>query len=263
MIFQKRAFLFFLLILISLNAEAVFSQMTARPGDSILDPNDPNAQRSPGRGGTQRDANEAPIGIPDRPSSDLGFGVNLWKPWIENVVKPTKLQKKTYEGFLKLDDTGIMRLIPQKNAVVSATQKGDFIPPETAFYSFPNKVHIIGIADLRFVSGLLQTGIARGSFGVLVPVSEADLEKITLETPDVKKLQDISIPKNKKEFELAKNTATIAADVRQGQVYLLRSAIYGRSDILIAMKLAEIEPEGSILVIWKLLYKGKAPSFKG
>lgn len=184
----------------------------------------------------------------------------------ESAAKVPKALKEQHRLFLKTPDTGITRLHPSEAAnVIDAKSNRDFkkeIPRECSFFSFSAKLHQRDLADLKFAGGLLKTAVAIDSYGIIRPMGEMPLEKITADLPDAVSMLKAQLPKQKKEAaEMMESTVT-EAEAIPGKTFLLRSAHSGYQDHLIAFQIVDKDKDGSVTIIWKRLYKGKAPKFK-
>lgn len=181
----------------------------------------------------------------------------------ESAAKVPKALKEQHRLFLKTPDTGIARLFPAEAAnILDAKSNNKRIPRECSFFSFSAKLHQRDLADLKFAGGLLKTGVATDSYGTIQPMGETSLEKITAETPEVVSMLKPRLPIQKKLIAEMMESAVTEAETTPGKTFLLRSAHSDELDQLIAFQIVDADKDGSITIIWKRLYRGKAPKFK-
>lgn len=261
---KKKTLYLLTLAAITLLPQFALSQQTTREGDSLRDPSSLEAQRSvnsrPNYG-----APKETWGTPGSVIPGSGTpGITSFYARVEPFMRPTKQQKKAYEDFLKGKNTGIFRIWPlESNYTVSATDPVARIVPKTSpFYSFNEELHFPAIADIRLVKGLLQTGFAKNSFGTITALGDVSLDQVSLNTPQAVKLLNIKLPGTIDELETMQAKYPIAADANVGQAFLLRSAVEGYSDIVVALKIVEKDADGAAVIIWKKLSKEKGPKFK-
>lgn len=192
-----------------------------------------------------------------------GVAANLWRPFVEDPVKPTKPQREAYKNFLHESHTGIFRLYPlEKSMIITAGKKAEFLPRECAFFSFGRNVHMRAIADIGFSQGIFQAGIAQGSLAYLAPLGDVPIESVTEDLKEIKDIKNLLIPTKSAEIKAAKSKAIARAYANLNETYMLRSTIYGWWDHVIVFRVVEANPDGAVLIIWKRLYKGQTPKIK-
>lgn len=235
-------------------------QMTARPGDEYLNPSSREAQKRPDQfnGAPQTDQYKQSVPSDTLISSEPGRG-----PGIDDLVKPTKSQKAPYLAFLKAENTGLFKVIPEENSgVIKVGDNRGFIPREGAYYSFARRRHDRTIADLKLVEGQFKIGLSDYAFVDSVDLGDVSLESVTSEIPSAAHLAALTPPLDVEAIETARKRSSLAVTAKLGQTYLLRSVIYNGYDILVAFRVVEIEQDGSMLILWKMLKKDKSPKIK-
>jgi hypothetical protein len=140
-----------------------------------------------------------------------------------------------------------------------------------AYYSFVQLTHEYGFgSDISLDHDKLLVGFAGLDYGMIVQVLEQSLDDLSGENPSVRPLIDYLPPKTeaaiRREQTRFGRGATIdditlrsSAPVEVGATYLLRSISYDRSDILVGLKVARKDSDGSLIIAWKLLNRFAAP----
>lgn len=185
---------------------------------------------------------------------------------IEKIVSVPKAVSNQHSLFLKTPNSGIFKLLPAEQTNIFAANGGQDpkkeIPRDCSFYSFYSKQHERQYADIRFIDGKLRVKAVSDSFGVLVPLKANSLNSIEANTPEVVTLIGSPIPKKIKPVISIADVVSTEAETTPGSIYLLRTAHNKKYDLAVAFQVVGKDEEGGIIVIWKRLYKGKAPKFK-
>ncbi len=245
----------------------------------------------------QRKKEELPI---NNPLNELRR-VIYRKPSKEEIQifapSPSLLEK--YAFFLRQPDVGIIKLNSDSSCVENSeivTAKETClqyaIPGAGTAYSFRFKNYRLSrLADLILSKGILKTdGVLQQ--GIMVNLGDVSLQDITLQTKGLKYLVDFR-PAVDAEGLLeidGKLSKGIEADgflyrlgfyVSDQVTFALRSIAYNgkymrsvkgvlyneldfdkRKDIIVAFRVVEIEANGNITILWKMLFQGDAPALK-
>ena len=107
-------------------------------------------------------------------------------------------------------------------------------------------------------------------YGFIVMLGKIPLEKVTLDQGGVKFLAAIDPPPTEAEARAVFQSNNKAghdkyrdkkeALVSVNQTYAIRSIHYGRSDILVALRVVRMEKDGSVIILWKTLKEFPAPT---
>lgn len=216
------------------------------------------------------------------------------------LLSPRLEDQRKYADFLRQPNTGLLKLMPdlgcgENPKILVATEicRQYTMPGGGSAYSFRKKNYRIWrLADLLHKDGIIHAVGAR-SQGILVTLGDIPLEKVSLNTKEVKFLTDF-VPET--EFEDAKkqNRKLIEGITKNGYyyrkglraventTYVLRSVAYKgkfyraignvvyneldfdkRRDIIIAFRIVRQDvSDGSITLLWKELANKKAPKLK-
>jgi len=121
-------------------------------------------------------------------------------------------------------------------------------------------------SDLSLEQEKFIVGFAGADYGFLYDLGETPLDRISLETPEVKFLVSYEPPFKMTEVraEQAKlfNTPAYEANgfaykhslpALTGHTYILRSLNFSKSDVLVALRVYRQDADGSLIVFWKKL----------
>jgi hypothetical protein len=200
----------------------------------------------------------------------------------KGLLSPTQEDLARFATFLKLPDTGLIRLLPKgkyeySNYLVSASDAKPLTLPVTgggAAYSFTKKRHELSEwSEIALQDGKLFSGFSGGALGFIANLGDVPLEGISLKTPGVADLQKLGRPRSRSEaveqsqrnsqgFMTGSFTYYSVIPGVPGFTYVLRSVAEGRADLLIAFRLCRKDEDGSLIILWKLLKKDSAPYLK-
>jgi hypothetical protein len=171
-----------------------------------------------------------------------------------------------YADFLAQPDTGLVRLLPREKYDGILTVRGG-----GAYYAFTKQTHEYGYgSDVALERGALSTGFAGADFGMLTVVGDVPLEEVTLAHPSVTPLVDFKSPSEAPEArkEQRRTSEGFQANgfkyagsrpARVDTTYVLRSINYDNWDVLVAFRAFREDPDGSIVLSWKLLRRFPTP----
>ena len=178
------------------------------------------------------------------------------------LLEPDPADKEANAEFLRLPDTGLIRLLPR--------EKYDYegklpIRGGGAYYSFVSRSHPYGRgSDIGLERGKLSVGFAGFDFGYMIPLGEIDLDKATLNHPAVKALADYQPPPTEDEIRAQKSQSHNGLKLgefvglrsvtpKESASYALRSLNYDEWDILVAFRVTRLDVDGSMILLWRLL----------
>jgi len=197
----------------------------------------------------------------------------------ERVLKkgplaPTENDRNSFSEFLRGRHTGLIRLMPHglyENATYLTRLN---LRGGGAYYSFANLTHTYGYGDdLELNGNILSVGFAGADYGMLTNLGDLSLEDITLNDPRARFMAQYK-PPTRVAAALAEEQrfkAGVTVDgalyrkglpVQVGATYLLRSVVYGDSDVLVAFRAVRQDSDGSVIIAWKRLKKYPVPELK-
>ena len=196
----------------------------------------------------------------------------------EQLLEPTRAERATHAQFLKQPHVGLVRLLPPSKVVtIDDLSKGTpnklRFPGGAAFYSFTRLNHSGWSADLKLKDGNLEVAFGPDVIGAVTTLGDVPINSLTPDSPGVSTLASYAPLLERKqaqsEYEGFKGGLTLAGYTFQTQVpvhenttYALRSIAYGRSDLLIAIRVVEQNADGSVLLLWKRIDKFSTPKLK-
>jgi hypothetical protein len=185
------------------------------------------------------------------------------------LLELTPADREAHAEFLKQPDTGLIRLLPR--------EKYDYahklpIHGGGAYYSFVLKTHEYGRgSDVEFSQGNFSVGFAGMDYGYFLPLDDVPLDAITLEHPVVKALVEYQPRPTEAEiraeyrnssqgFKLGEFTAKRQVPAKVDTSYVLRSISFDHSDVLVAIRAVRKEPDGSVILLWRILKNFPKPT---
>jgi hypothetical protein len=191
----------------------------------------------------------------------------------KKFLSPSEDDRAAYAEFLKLPDTGLIRLLPRE----TYDQFPDKPPKLTirgggAYYSFVRLTHEYGYgSDLELSSGHLSVGFAGADYGLMTIIGDIPLEELSSEHPaaafltSYKPATEESRAREERHSFAAKGKIIDGATyqerlpVQLNTTYLLRSINYDDSDVFVAFRVVRKDTDGSVIIAWKLLGKYPKP----
>jgi hypothetical protein len=230
---------------------------------------------------------------PDPPKRPLAFR-NVWVSEYrpnsneEKLLEASAADELKFAEFLRLPDTGLMRMFPPvRRRVVSVTDLEDGFRPgfsaHASLYSFSKAKHgnclqgyvdpRLGWAELRLLSGRFIAGFTGESLGVLVALGDVPLETITADTFGVTGLTNIIPPadyleatslsrRNRAGFEMERFRYGSSLPVVPDTTYVLRSTSNKRADLLVAFRVVRLDEGDGVTLLWRKLKSYPKPSWK-
>src|SRR5215475_10781404 len=200
----------------------------------------------------------------------------------EAALAPPADLKLAYKDFLKQKNTGLIRLLPRKEKIegmlVSAENPAAYIPFRYggSSYSFSNRKYgdDFVVPELRFeINTYLCKNSSPGNaflmtshIGFITKLGDVALEDVTLDRKEAGFLVDLKAPIIELEAqEYARMSSSgfekngvfykWCAPAENNTTYLARAIEYGSADLLVAFRAVREEPDGSIVILWKILKK--------
>ncbi len=204
------------------------------------------------------------------------------------LLAPAPEIEQQFADFLRLPDTGLVRMYPPgRRRVVSIADLASGRRPGfgtyASLYSFSKAKHgnglhgwvdpRLGWGELRLVSGRFITGFTGEALGVLVALGDVPLESVTPDTDGVTGLTNITPPadyfeaatlsrRNRAGFALERFRYGRSLPVAENMTYVLRSTSNKRADILVGLRVVNIDENGSVTLLWRKLKVYPKPSWK-
>lgn len=215
-------------------------------------------------------------------------------------IAPNPHLFQKYAAFLRQDETGLTRLLPdagcaESTRVVVATKEclAYTMPGAGYAYSFrEDNYRIPRLADIIFTENSFQaSGVLL--HGIFVKLGDVPLETVGLQTAGMKYLVDFQPEPNYDRAKLISEKLSEGVETdgffyRRGlnaeddTVYALRSIAYRgrylrairgitynefaydkRRDIIVAFRIVERGADDSVTILWKILSEKKSPKIKG
>lgn len=187
----------------------------------------------------------------------------------KGLLAPSKDDRLAFAEFLKLPDTGLIRLMPREvydHGSYPVEKKID-IRGGGAYYSFADLSHAYGYgSDIELDHNQLMVGFAGADYGIMASLGDVPVEAITLADPRVQFLSTYQPPESeplaRAEFQRFSRHQGPTIDglryqsslpVTESTTYLVRSIVYDRSDVLVAFRVFRKDTDGSVIIAWKLL----------
>ena len=207
----------------------------------------------------------------------------------KRLLAPSQVDQEKFASFLRLPDTGIVRLYPwmRWRRVISVEDLGDGRSPEfnmhASVYSFSKNRHGSGLngfvdprlgwGELKLGDGKFFSGFTGESLGVLVSLGNTPLETVTTETEGVTGLANIKPPadyieastlsrRNRAGFELDKFNYGSSLPVASNSTYVMRTTSNKRADLLVAFRVVNIGADGNVTILWRRLKTYPKPEWK-
>jgi hypothetical protein len=207
------------------------------------------------------------------------------------MLAPSKDDRASFAAFLRLRNTGLIRLLPRESVTYQANKKPPGIPGGGAHYSFANVTHSLGYgSDIKLNSGQLYVGYAGLGYGFLTNLGDVSLEEVSLPDPRTTFISAYrpAVTFLEARAEALRFRAGVTVDgiryqdglpVEENATYLLRSINYGKrvfspnapagpagsarsTDVLVAFKVIRKDADGGVTIAWKLLKNYSAPKIE-
>lgn len=195
----------------------------------------------------------------------------------KGLLAPTAQDRTDHSAFLKQSNTGLIRLLPYQRNNERLVRGGG------AYYSFHYISHQYGRGSdielmrpviitsgsvsrrvLEGIHDMLSVGFAGADYGMLTNLGNVPLDEITAKDPRAHFLANYRPPRGQPEARCEARRFVIGETidgllykknlpVQLGDTYLLRSINYNESDVLVALRVARRDDDGSVIIAWKLL----------
>lgn len=196
----------------------------------------------------------------------------------KGLLAPSVNDREALEVFLRESNTGLIRLLPRElyDSARYHVEKKLNIRGGGAYYSFATLTHAYGFgSDIELDHNKLSVGFAGADYGMLTNVGDVPLEQITLDDVLSQYIAAYRPPRSEREaraeYQLLNSRVGKTFDgfhyqgsvpVKANSTYLLRSISYRTSDVLVAFRLVRQDPDGSVIIAWKLLKRYHTPEIK-
>src|SRR5581483_3230944 len=187
--------------------------------------------------------------------------------------------KLTYHDFLRQRQTGITRLLPQGKYKGIVTVRGNGANYDFGSRSYGEFGDDIYLGADAFFNGppgraAFWAGSSGADFGFVVRLGDVSLDDVNLNREEARFLLNLAPPNNEQAAreQYRKNFFGVKAGgilynssalAEENTTCLLRSVRYTQSDLLIAFRAIRREPDGSFVILWKVLKKNPMPWLRG
>lgn len=200
------------------------------------------------------------------------------------ALSPPDDLKLGYKDFLKQKNTGLIKLLPRKEEnegmIVSAENPATFIPLRDggSSYSFSNRKHGDGFVarELRLdkFKDDHRIFLAPGGYiGFITALGDVALDDVIVDRKEAKFLVDLVAPDKEQAARKYQEMSVTGVDIdgvfyrnwawaEENTTYLQRTIDYNRADLLVAFRIVRKEPDGSFVILWKILKKNPIPVVK-
>jgi hypothetical protein len=187
----------------------------------------------------------------------------------KGILAPSESDVARHQFLLSQKKTGLMRLLPRENfdwEVYKVPKQVD-MRGGGAFFSFHYRSHEYGWgSDISYDQGKLSVGFAGADYGMITDLGDTPLESIVAEDSRALYLLYYEPPGKERDARSEARKFGVYAGVRVDGVlygkyteaqlnhaYLLRSIVYERSDVLVALRIVSINEDGGLTIAWKIL----------
>ena len=188
---------------------------------------------------------------------------------LENrYLSPSEEDKAKYADFLRLPNTGLIRLLPREKFDSSQGLRLT-VSGGGSFYSFTRLSHEYGQgSDIMLEQGQLASGFAGADYGIMTNLGDIPLENVSVEAAAflARYAPPDDLPKARiEQRKWSEGTTADGTSYRErllaklNSTYLLRSVNYDRSDLLVAFRVVRIDDDDSVTILWKVLRKYPTP----
>ena len=203
----------------------------------------------------------------------------------KGLLAPSEFDVASCQYLLSQPKTGLIKLLPRESYdwEVYKVEKKLEMRGGGAYFSFHYRAHPYGYgSDISLERGNFVVGFAGADFGMFTDLGIAALDQISVDDPRATYLLNYVPPVNVADAYQEKrklSVITYVGGVRQNftvdgfnyherlpaevnHTYLLRSIVYDRSDVLVALEVVRKDDDGSVIVAWKLIKEFPAPKLK-
>jgi hypothetical protein len=195
----------------------------------------------------------------------------------KGILAPLESDVAQHQFLLSKNNTGLMRLLPREQFdwEVYKVRKQAGMRGGGAYFSFHYRSHEYGYgSDISYERGILQVGFAGADYGMLADLGDTPLESISTEDPRAGYLLNYKAARKEKDarlefqkFNTIRGPQGLSGYIVDGvsyqrrveavenHTYLLRSIVYGTSDLLVAFRVVRINDDGGLTIAWKILKK--------
>jgi hypothetical protein len=187
------------------------------------------------------------------------------------ILAPSDEDRAKYADFLKLPDTGLIRLLTRDGGDPVDSKSALTIRGGGAYYSFQDHTNeYVNSSALSVEQGQLTTVFAGANYALLASLGDVPLESVRLDGTAAQVLAQHTPapdePHARIEQRRSMDGGTLDGISYKSRLplilnstYLLRSVIYSTSDALVAFKVVRVDNDDSAIILWKLLKKYPTP----
>jgi len=194
----------------------------------------------------------------------------------KGIFAPSVQDRFEHERFLDQANTGLLRLLPREiyDWRTYHTPRQIELRGGGAYYSFFHRSHEYGyVSDLELDHNRFTVGFAGADYGMLAAVDYVGLDQVDKDDRAFSFIAQYkpAILEENARLEFRKFAQGVTVDgitykrtlpVRVNTTYLLRSIVYGTSDVFVAFQVSRIDPDGSVIIAWKLLRSFDPPKLQ-
>lgn len=182
------------------------------------------------------------------------------------LLAPATEDEAAYAEFLSQPDTGLIRLLPREKYDGKLSLRGG-----GAYYSFTKRTQeYVDSSDIQLQQNSFSVGFHGTDFGYICMLGDVPLAEVTLSHPGAQSLLNYEVPLIEAEARSAAQRAYSGfqtddfvyksrVPVQINATYLLRSISYNDADSLVAFRAIRKDPDGSVILAWKMLKRFPKP----
>lgn len=159
----------------------------------------------------------------------------------------------------------VFRLMPREKYDAVLTIRGG-----AAYYSFSRRTSEYGRgSDISLEQNYLSVGFAGADYGFIADLGTVSLADVSKETNETSFLVNYKPPTNEpdirreqlraRNYEIESVTYKSRLPVYIGHTYILRSIVFDRSDVLVALSVHRKDADGSLIIFWKFIENYETP----
>ncbi|HLF84222.1 MAG TPA: hypothetical protein VI837_08620 [Blastocatellia bacterium] len=184
----------------------------------------------------------------------------------DELLAPSAEDRAQFAEFLLQPDTGLARLLPREKYREKLTLREG-----GAYYSFTRLSNSYDRdPQISLERDTLRTGFVGADFGFLASLGDIPIETVGLDHKGVQYLAAFAAPsvepeareqyhKNGVGFTVGGYLYKSSLPTMAAKTYILRSISYNRFDVLVAFRVVRLDPDGSLVLVWKRLKEFPTP----
>ena len=187
----------------------------------------------------------------------------------KGILAPSENDVTQHQFLLSQNKTGLLRLLPRESFdwEVYKVPQQILMRGGGAYFSFHYRSHEYGYgSDISYERGNLSVGFAGTDYGMIIDLGDTPLESIVAEDSRAAFLLYYEPPRQELDArsEARKYSSNHGLQVdgvvyrrearaNVNHTYLLRSVVYNRSDLLVALRIVSVNEDGGLTIAWKIL----------